>query len=878
MKKIIVPLLLTILLLLMITSAWAWEIERPGGDIPIRERTESAYTNGEASVGLGVVVNNYYEQHPDYNTDYVHLNISMTANSRKGITYNFGQESLWWVSEDELWYRSDRVGAGDDVVIPIDTSQYEDFIFRFYGGFLSAEYQKVYVSTNGFIGFHSSTQPSPTPSNIPSSAEPNAIIAGVWTDLNIDSSASIITGLWLSMGRWYFVIIWNSALHKASEQRLTFQIILENAPGYYPADTRYSQSRIWISYKSVSSINTDFARGIEDQQGCKGLGDLSSGSSLGYLNEKTMRFYQYSNSFFLNRLTINLKDTNTQTRINIKDEVLPEQIRGYNVRLKSTPPPQPDENYMFVTALAGTATLLISASSPPGWMAAAGIMVDTVLVGLDWAEWLAYRQSSSLESVELLGDMTQNATIKTPTYDYVVDATLSIVAHWVLDTPNDGPAHSLTITADLEYYEYSILDGSIIDKPPLTTLVNLEIGPDDNDSFGEARLLSFGIYTRLYIGVYDVSDYYMIKLKKGDKIEVYGEATSSPVKPDFYLFLYDPGKGDPRVSSDHGYYPSLSYTADSAGYWFIEARIHENHGFYSLKVTPGPGGCPYVSTWDGTRWWLDNNLMPAAEHSNGADVIDYYKLQQPLLSHGDGIYRLLLSEFEQEHDFFDQVRLLAVDHQSDVGVAVSPYGEILTYTDPSPPASAIDGNNRNMKHLLNAIDGDYYEGYNGSYVTLNFGDELDVSNGARLVMRADTPPMKESIHVQVQDEDDNWNTVATVIPRVYWATEIIDLSEHLPDAKGNLKVRLYFTASHKVDFVGLDTSPQATTHIHEGQLISAIHSTAGDVTTKLLFSDETYAELVPEQQIELRLTLPPQTMEDRDYIIITEGHYYTIKT
>ena len=854
----------------MVTLAWAWEIERPGDDFNIKERTENAYSNGEASVGLGVGIDDYDEGASEYGGDYVALNVSMTANSRKGITYNCDSESLWWISEDELWYRSDRVGAGDDVVIPADISQYKDFAFRFYGGFLSAEYQEVYISTNGFISFHSSTQPSPSPANIPASAEPNAIIAAVWTDLNIDSSASIITGLWTISSRWYFVIIWNNALHKASGQRHTFQIILENAPGYYPTDTRYSQSRIWISYKSVSSINTDFAYGIEDQEGCKGLGDLSSGSSLGYLNETTLRFYQYLNSFFLKRLTINLADTNTQTKINILDNLgCVELLRGHNVRLKSTPPPEPDENLMFYKALGGWATLLLGGK--------AGIIVGIVFTAWDTLEYLAHRQYSTVEYSKLV-NWAQEVYIEAPTYDYVVDATLSIVVHWVLYTPNDGPDHTLTITANLEYYEYSILDGSIIDKPPITTSVNLKIVPDDNNDFGKARLISFGTYTRLYIGVYDESNYYQIKLKKGDKIEVYGEATSSPDKPDFYLFLYDPGKGEPKASSDHGYYPSLSYTADSPGYWFIEARKHENHGFYSLKVTPGPGGCPYVSTWDRTRWWLDNNLIPAAEHSNGADVIDYYKLQQPLLSHGDGIYRLLLSEFEQEHDFFDQVRLLAVDHQSDAGVAVSPYGEILTYTDPSPPASAIDGNNRNMKHLLNAIDGDYYEGYNGSYITLNFGDELDVSNGARLVMRADTPPMKESIHVQVQDEDDNWNTVATVIPRVYWATEIIDLSEHLPDAKGNLKVRLYFTASHKVDFVGLDTSPQATTHIHEGQLISAIHSTDGDVTAKLLFSDETYAELVSEQQIELRLTLPPQTMEDRDYIIITEGHYYTIKT
>lgn len=141
-----------------------------------------------------------------------------------------------------------------------------------------------------------------------------------------------------------------------------------------------------------------------------------------------------------------------------------------------------------------------------------------------------------------------------------------------------------------------------------------------------------------------------------------------------------------------------------------------------------------------------------------------------------------------------------------MNVAVSPHGEILTYTEPSPPVSAIDDNNRNVKHLLSEIDGDYYEGYNGSYIILNFGDDLDVSQGARLVLRADLW-YKRSIHIQVQDANGDWNTVATVIPRRFWAIEIIDLSRHLPDGKGCLKVRLYFTANHKLDFVGLDTSP-----------------------------------------------------------------------
>jgi len=186
---------------------------------------------------------------------------------------------------------------------------------------------------------------------------------------------------------------------------------------------------------------------------------------------------------------------------------------------------------------------------------------------------------------------------------------------------------------------------------------------------------------------------------------------------------------------------------------------------------------------------------------------------------------------------------------------------------------------KNVKQLLGEIDGDYYEGYNGSYITLNFGEELDVSQGAKLVMRADLPPQKiPSIHVQVQDEDKNWNTVTTVIPRVYWATEIVDLSEYLPDPKGNLKVRLLFTAEHKIDYLGLDTSPQATIDAYEGQLISGIHTTQGDVTPSLLCSDEVYAELIPEQDIVLTFTLPPQTLGKRSFLLITEGYYYTIPT
>jgi len=287
---------------------------------------------------------------------------------------------------------------------------------------------------------------------------------------------------------------------------------------------------------------------------------------------------------------------------------------------------------------------------------------------------------------------------------------------------------------------------------------------------------------------------------------------------------------------------------------------------------PGGGGCPYVSTWDGTDYVLDNNILTASESSEGIDVVDYYKLEKPLEVDGDGNYSLLLGEYEEEHSFLDQAQLLAVDHSPNVNVAVSPDGEVLTYTEPFPAVSAVDNEHKNARFALNSVDGDYYEGHNGTCVTLNFGHP-DLSQGAKLVLRADGGH-KKSVHIQIQDDQGNWANATSVIPRVYWATEIVDLSEWIADVRGSLKLRLYFTATHKLDFVGLDTSPNAPVEVQRGQLITAEHSTGLKITRlNLLDSDDFYAELTPGQQIELKFNLPTQTTEVRDLIFVVEGRY-----
>ncbi|NIR14552.1 MAG: hypothetical protein GWN86_11675, partial [Desulfobacterales bacterium] len=298
-----------------------------------------------------------------------------------------------------------------------------------------------------------------------------------------------------------------------------------------------------------------------------------------------------------------------------------------------------------------------------------------------------------------------------------------------------------------------------------------------------------------------------------------------PSATKFKATLYDPYE-EKKAGPATSIYYALS-AEDTAGEWWI--KIYPVKGFgpydFDTRLKTPSGGCPYISAWNGEEYVLDNNLLLASEHTLG-DVTDYYRLEQSLVANLDGTYSLLLSEFENEHDYFDRVQLLAVDHTPNISVAVSRSGEILTYKNPYTPKSAVDDNEENVKHLLTHVDGKYYQGYNASHIILNFGN-LDTCNGAKLVLRSDEI-IKWSIHVQIQDDNGEWRDVASFIPRAYWSTDIINLSKFLKDEEGAIKVRLHFTAEHKLDYVGLDTSPQAKINIQYGELLSAIHTSEGD--------------------------------------------------
>jgi hypothetical protein len=339
------------------------------------------------------------------------------------------------------------------------------------------------------------------------------------------------------------------------------------------------------------------------------------------------------------------------------------------------------------------------------------------------------------------------------------------------------------------------------------------------------------------------------------------------------------------------YFFGWSFNVEDLYMWSIDVLV-EGYNYDSrfsvdnLKIeydTPSSGGCPFVSVWDGNGYALDNNVLPAAEASNGTDVEDYYKLEQTLVPNWEGrqfsIYSLKLSEFENEHSYIDQVRLLAVDHDSDFNIALTPDGEILTYRSPAAPLSAVDNYGNSRLNEINQMDGNvsdpatYFYGAPDDYIILNFG-QVNADN-AKLILRDDMLKKDECIEVQVKDNNGTWQTVDTVLPRAYWSIEAVNLSPNIISGQ-DFWVRLFWKNPHRLDFVGLDTTTQESYELHTGTLVSAVHSTEGNVKPQLLTSDNLYAELIPDQQILLAFKLPNSTDQTRTYIFYVEGHYFKI--
>ena len=183
---------------------------------------------------------------------------TVAANSR----YNMG----YTVSETEVGYfprAPDTLSLGDDEGAWIDLGSYE---INYYG----AHYRYVFVSSNGFVVLDTRAEndyggkwTSPTPKTIPSTDDPNILVAPFWRDLDPSKGGSIKYGYSPEGG---YCISWNNIPNKANSNTQTFCVRFAKSlnGGVLP------WGDIIFTYGSITN-DVPTSIGIEDQTGKRGI-------------------------------------------------------------------------------------------------------------------------------------------------------------------------------------------------------------------------------------------------------------------------------------------------------------------------------------------------------------------------------------------------------------------------------------------------------------------------------------------------------------------------------------------------------------------------------------------------------------------------------
>ncbi len=315
-------------------------------------------------------------------------------------------------------------------------------------------------------------------------------------------------------------------------------------------------------------------------------------------------------------------------------------------------------------------------------------------------------------------------------------------------------------------------------------------------------------------------------------------------------------------------------------YWRVKAINVNGSGSWSGSVfttgsTSSGGGCPFVFTWDGTRFVEDNNILPASEYTDSSqgDVTDIYKLRRRIVAN-DSSYLLQIREFEEERSRFDRFQLFVIDHPTNTHVAVAEDGEVILYTMPMRMTQAIL-RGANVLDKLSASDSIMVEGSVGDVLSLRFEQlSTKVSTGASVdgggVLVGSQPPpgdKKQRLGKIALGNSESHSGVFTFRRRpsvVYVPVGELDTT----DLSLNVDERCY------LDFASLAVRLPDRYQVHEAPLRRAIHSTQGNVKAQLLRSDSSYATLGPGEAIVLQFAKVPEIgTGERSYVLISKGRY-----
>jgi len=254
--------------------------------------------------------------------------------------------------------------------------------------------------------------------------------------------------------------------------------------------------------------------------------------------------------------------------------------------------------------------------------------------------------------------------------------------------------------------------------------------------------------------------------------------------------------------------------------------------YEKTESLPPGGGCPYVLSWDGSEYVIENNILPQSEDYFWPVIVeDYYVLQHAISSSS---IKVKIVEFEREKSFIYSVSMYSIVHPKEYYVTVDSRGKVLFWTPFAikTPSLALNDKGEKITGYLKWVDELAYEGRKGESIIVTFRNITNRDN-LKLIIRADLKTIF-SLKMYVLSITGKWIYITTIHPRELWAFHGVDLAPYgdilTPD---NITIKIVFTSRHKIDFVGLDTAPAPNYDIRELPLVKAWHSRFKNVKSRL---------------------------------------------
>ena len=310
--------------------------------------------------------------------------------------------------------------------------------------------------------------------------------------------------------------------------------------------------------------------------------------------------------------------------------------------------------------------------------------------------------------------------------------------------------------------------------------------------------------------------------------------------------------------------------------------IHPNH-----FLRPGPySGCPFLLIKNNNGFVYENNILHKSEfpENKDKDITDKLVLKNvPEINTGDSTITLAIDENSIDRSYFDNFRLVSIDHPSNTIAAVTNSNE-LVILDASQISSPIVAEHEgvDVTDILqyDTADSKSVEGLTKNQMQAKFSAAFQTSDSIAIIFDASPPPkfvipvVKDIAgEITAQDEYGGLNNIPINFAMRQLSSPVI-----VPVSAGANIVSAYMNWKRDFNISYFSCVPIRYSGFSqsENELVYAQDIVAGNILQLLKHEDNVYAELDSTTSILLKfkvnLLQPPAGMK-RSYMLVSTGRY-----